>query len=409
MRTLHGVQDPQTLSKQLSASVGRTLEPGHAADRILNGDVFDTIEDLVARAERSIHIDLYKWKPGRASERILRALQEKRAAGVAVRIVVDHLGSVGGFIDEVKPKLEALGCEVRIFHPLPGTQPSKMLARDHRKLVVVDGRWGLTGGFAIWDAFLGNGHTKESWRDTALRLEGPGVRWMQQAFLENWLQAGGALPPLSDLPWPTPVGAGVTGAVVASSPRDRGGTKARALVRTLLAQSKKRLWMTVAYFTPDEGVMELLCDCSKQGVDVKLLLPGDIHDVPLVRDMGRGWYRTMLRSGVRVFEYQPAMMHAKTLVIDDHVSSVGSINMGSGSFGMLEDLAVVVWDRVLNRQLAEDFDEDLRHAREMDVRTIPLPAANPARWALRRAFTAVGQWVRGRREGEQTEAAGGSL
>ncbi len=403
------MQDFGPLSKQLGAATGRILEPGHAADRILNGAAFDAIEDLLRRAERSIHIVMYKWKPGHVSDRILRVIQERRAAGVSVRIVVDHTGSIDGFTEEVRPKLEALGCEVRLFHALLAHSPTKMLSRNHRKLVVVDGRWGMTGGFAFWDAFDGNGRTEDTWRDTALRLEGPAVRWMQQAFLENWLQSGGELPPLSDLPWPTPVGAGVQAAVVASSARDRGGTMARALFRTLLTQPKKRLWMAVAYFTPDEGVMEFLCNCAKGGADVKLLLPGRIHDVPLVRDMGRGWYRTMLRSGIRVFEYEPAMMHTKALVIDDHISVVGSTNMGAGSFEMLEELSVVVWDRVLNRQLAEDFDEDLRFAREMDESTIPMPAANPARRALRRAFSAVGHWVRGRREGEQTEASGGSL
>jgi cardiolipin synthase len=406
---LDSVHDHQQLSRQLTAATGRVLEPGHVVRRVKDGAVFDALEALIRRAQRSIHVVMYIWKDGVASDRVVEALREARARGVPVRIVVDHSGSHGGFVRSVKPRLEELGCDVRLFHALHRSEPSKLLARNHRKGVVVDGQWGLCGGFAIWDVFLGDGRQKDAWRDTNLLLQGPGVRWMQQAFLESWLQAGGELPPLDELPWPVAVPGGAHATAIASSPRDRGTTGTRALLRAVLTAPKKRLWIAVAYFAPDEQILELLTGRAKAGVDVRLLLPGPIHDVPMVRDIGRGWYRALLRAGVRVFEYQASMLHSKAMVVDQGASVVGSMNLGSGSLEMLEELGLVVWDPGLNQQLAEDFAADLEFADEIFENTIPLPLANPARRVLRRAWSAVGRLVRGAREGEQTEAAGGNL
>ncbi len=403
------------LSKTLQNATGRTLEPGHRVDLVNNGEVFDALEALIREARVSIHLVIYIWKPGRASDRVLDALAERRRAGVPVRIVVDRVGSRGGFTGEVMPRLQALGCEVRLYqHPLRAA-PGRVLARNHRKLVVVDGQKGLVGGFCIWDLFLGDGRNKEAWRDTNLRLEGPGVRYLQEAFLENWHDAGGELPPLSELPWPKALAeegavphdgaARVPVGVVHSSARQKDPTVARGLWRTVLEAPKARLWIASAYFAPEPELLSLLCARAQEGVDVRVLVPGPIHDVPPIREAGRAVYPALLRAGVRVYEYQASMMHAKTALVDDGWSVVGSVNLEPNAVNLLEENAAVVWSEPLAAQMARDFEADLAFAQELTAETVPRSLAHPARNVLLRGWTKVARWA-GRRAGARLDPVG---
>jgi cardiolipin synthase len=170
----------------LQQSLGVELRPGHQVTLLPNGAVFDALDQEIRKAQKSVHILLYIWEKGAASDRVVSALVERAKAGVACRILVDDFGSPD-FVKTVQPALVGAGCEVRIFRPLPGH--GDKLARNHRKVVVVDGRVGFTGGFGIRDNWLGDGVTGDAWRDTNVRFTGPAVTGAQQAIAENWQEA----------------------------------------------------------------------------------------------------------------------------------------------------------------------------------------------------------------------------
>lgn len=388
--------------KPLTASTGRVLEPGHEVQLLRNGRIFEALEAEIARAQVSVHIVMYIWKPGEASDRISAALIRKRREGVPVRVVVDRYGVRGGFVRKVQPRLEAEGIEVRLFRPPGAVSFPKTFARTHRKIVVIDGRIAFLGGWCIWDTFLGDGRSEEAWRDTNVRIRGPAVRFAQQAFLRNWTDAGGALPGLTEVPWPEQRVGDTPTAVIHSSSTDIGGTQANALLRALLPFARERLWIATAYFSPDPQHYEPICERARAGVDVRILTPGPVHDVPPIREAGRGLYPLLLESGVRLFEYQPTMMHAKTFVVDDRLCVVGSVNLEPNSTNMLEEDAAAFDSVALTSELARDFEADLHFTREITPRTIPAPVLTPPRRAVRWVASALAHLVRRARRREAT-------
>ena len=375
----------------LAQATGRVMEPAHRVEVIRNGAVFDALETLISSAEKSVHILMYIWKPGHASDRVLHAIEERRRAGVPVRVVVDQWGSRQGFTTQVQPRLEELGCEVRLY----GTTTT---AGSHRKVIVIDGQRGLTGGFGIWDTFLGDGRQPGEWRDTNVRVDGPVVRFMQQSFLDNWRKAGGPLPPLDELPWPVPAGA-IAAAFIDSSSRNFGGARARELMHLVFSSAKSRLWMSSAYFSPEPPQINALIATARANVDVRLLVPGPIHDVPAIREAGRATYRRLLDGGVRLWEYQSSMFHAKTTVLDEDVCVIGSINLEPLSMNLLEEGSLAFCSSELAAELSRDFEADLAHSLEITPENIPAPALQPGRNLFRRIATRVIQGLGGRQRG----------
>ena len=372
----------------LATATGRVLEAGNRVEVVRNGAVFDALESLIATAQKSVHICIYMWKPGHASDRVVHALEERRRAGVPVRVVVDHWGSRFGFAAKVRPQLEQLGCEVYLY----GTAS---VAGTHRKVVVVDGQRALTGGFGISDPFLGDGRAPEEWRDTNVRVDGPVVRFLQRAFLENWRKAGGPLPPLEELPRPQPAG-DVVAAFVDSSPTNLGATRAQDLMRVVLSSAKKRLWVSSAYFSPEPPHLEALIGTGRSGIDVRVLVPGPVHDAPPIREAGRGTYKRLFESGVRLWEYQPSMLHTKTTLVDEDLCVVGSINLEPLSMNVLDEGSLVFFSSEIAAELSRDFEADLAHAQEITVDTIPAPALQPERRLFRRIATRVIRGLRPR-------------
>ena len=393
-------------SQVIATATARSFEPSHAINLVRNGAIFDVMEEELARARVHIHIVMYIWKPGKASDRVLAVLAERRRAGIPVRIVVDRLGCRGGFTDEVLPKLEEMGCEVKLFHVPGRVGLAKSASRNHRKIVVVDGRVGIAGGWCLWDKFLGNGRAREEWRDINVRVRGPCVRFMQQAFLENWRECGGALPPPHQLPWPDQSAGDLPCTFVHSSGGEPGTPKARALVRALLPSAQRRLWISCAYFAPDDEQVELLRARAKAGIDVRVLVPGPIHDVPPVREAGRAVYAPLLEAGVRIWEYQPSMLHSKSMVVDEGLCVVGSINLEPMSLNVLEEASVLFWSAEHADRLAADFEEDASYSKEITRETIPAPALKPIRGAVRNASAAFASMVRMWRRGDRVSGLG---
>ena len=346
-------------------TVGVELTPGNQVRLVHNGDVFDVLEQEIRAARSSIHILVYIWRSGEPSERIIRALRE-RHPGVVCRVLVDPLGSIR-FEDSVKPQLVEAGCDVRIFRPLQGTismlDLKRFQARLHRKLAVRDGVSGITGGWGIWHTWIGDGRKAGEWRDDSLWVQGPAVRGIQLAFAQNWQEAGGEMLPATDFPEPMPTPgearAGFvthTGAPVLSN--------AERMTLLAIASAKKRLWISNSYFIPTGPIQDMLIAKVKEGVDVRVLTPGRHHDIPPVHEGQRATYARLLENGVRIWEYEVSMMHSKSLVVDDRLSMVGSTNLDPLAL-KAEEASLVVDDTALAAQLAQAFEADLAHSREI--------------------------------------------
>ncbi|MCP3169369.1 phospholipase D-like domain-containing protein [Myxococcus qinghaiensis] len=350
----------------LYQTVGVRMAPGNRLTWANNGAVFDVMVEEIGRARSSVHLVMFIWRPGRASDRLVEAMAERARAGVACRVLVDPLGSAG-FETSVKPRLEAAGCRAHLFRPLPADEN---LARNHRKLLVVDGRVGVTGGLAIQDEWLGEGLREEEWRDTNARVVGPVVEQMQQAFAENWQETTGELLPVSDFPTlaqPVPGldDAGAGWAAFVGSTANPEVTRAERLTQLMVRAATKRLWIAQSYFTPNGPLSELLQERARAGVDVRVLAPGDLNDQGIITVAQRASYAALLEAGVRVWEYQPSMMHAKTMLVDDRLVLVGSINYDPLSFNVLEEGSLVLEDINAAKQMEAFFLEDLSHAREV--------------------------------------------
>jgi cardiolipin synthase A/B len=346
----------------LYQSLGVRLAPGHNVTLLGNGSVFDGLEAQIRQARSSVHVLMYIWEEGSASDRMVRALIERAKAGVGCRVLVDAFGSPD-FEKDIRPGLVGAGCEVRIFRPLPGY--GDKLARNHRKVVVVDGRVAFTGGFGVRDNWLGDGVTAEGWRDANVRFAGPAVADAQQAFAENWQEAGGALLPPEA--FPALEASGPASAAFVTSTISPVLTRSERLVQLMIQAANKRLWIANAYFVPSKAILEMIERKASEGVDVRLLAPGKKSDSKTSFGIQHIEYDSLLEKGVRVWEYQPSMMHAKTMLVDDELACVSSMNLDPLSLGKLEEVALVVQDRAFAGALAQTFENDCVHARSLSA------------------------------------------
>lgn len=344
------------LSLALYQSVGVGLKPGHAVDLVLDEHILEALDAEIRRARESFHLLASHWRTGEASERLLRALAE-RQRGVACRVLVDPLYSPD-FTERVEPRLVEAGCEVRTFRPFIGDvvtfDEERLEARNHRQLVIRDGRGGLTGGSGVGPA----------WRDTYVYVEGPAVRQLQRAFAEAWQEAGGGLLPESAFPPLEPRGEARAGFVASTgSPML---SHSERMVQVLIASAKRRLWLTNACFIPTAATADMLIHKAREGVDVRILVPGIHHGGPHdVLAAQRAAYERLLSNGVRVWEYQPAPLHARTLLVDDRLAAVGSTNLEPNSNAKLAEGALVIEEPRLARALALSFERDLTHSVEI--------------------------------------------
>ncbi|WP_242343363.1 phospholipase D-like domain-containing protein [Anaeromyxobacter terrae] len=326
-----------------------------------DAEVFDALEEAIRAARRSVHFDVYIWKPGGAGDRLADLVCRRAREGVRMRILVDPMGSTG-FDEQLCPRLREAGCEVRYFRPLK-RRPFTFTGRNHRKLVVIDGRVGFTGGFGIAPEWSGDVPGSPTWRDSNVEVEGPVVRQMQVAFANHWIETGGFLLPPVELEWPRP--AGEARAAYVTSTDVVGLSHARWVTHVALAAAERRVWIANAYFVPPPEVLGTLCARRAKGVDVRLLLPGPYQDHGSVTFIQRRHYPRLDASGVKVYEYQPSMMHAKTMLIDDRLSLVGSMNLDFMSMEWLEEGALVVDDRTFARAFERRWHEDMARSRQV--------------------------------------------
>jgi cardiolipin synthase A/B len=344
---------------------GTPVVPGNRVEILLNGqEIFPTKLAMIRSARRTINYAQYVFESGKPAEEIAAALSERCRAGIQVNVLLDAVGALA-MPGQLRTEMTEAGCRVETFRPLRPFTLDRYNYRNHRRILVVDGVVGVTGGSGISGKWSGNGKEAGHWRDTDVRIEGPVVEQLQGAFAENWLEATGvaiggpAYFPRRRLDYKGDVDA----QVVRSSPA--GGSSAMYTVFLLaLSSAQRSIHITNPYFVPDEKMMSTLLDAAQRGVKVKLLIPGAI-DHNLVRQASRSAFGRLLTGGVLIYEYRPALLHAKTMVIDGIWSTVGSTNLDHRSFALNEELNVVVYDSDVAGRLEEVFQQDLANAKQV--------------------------------------------
>ena len=337
------------------------IHSGNQVKIFFNGDEkFASVAQAIEGATREILLETYILKDDATGHELAERLGRAVARGVTVRVLADAFGS-WMMSRAFWRRLQHLGIEARLFHPFWSKLWDHFI-RDHRKIIVVDGRVCFTGGMNVGNEYGSSRHAKGGlWRDTHARIEGPTAWEMALVFKEGWRRSGGGPFPIS--PFTAPDDHGVKTLVLDSMP-GRGFAETASVLAAMVGASRKRLWVTNSYFAPRRNALEVLARAAQRGVDVRLLLPG-ISDIPLVRHAGHGSFSQLLASGVRIFEYQPAISHAKTLVADDYVTVVGSSNLDFRSFHFNAECNVLILDDETGRRMVHAFETDLAESVEI--------------------------------------------
>jgi cardiolipin synthase len=338
---------------------------GNRVDVLLNGEeIFPAMLAAIPGARRTITYAQYAFEPGKTGLALVEALAERCRAGVRGHVLLDAIGALQ-FPAEYGELLKVSGCELVFFRPVRPYSLWRANNRNHRRVLVVDGELGFTGGSGVSAAWAGDGRIEGHWRDTDVRIHGPAVEYLQGAFAESWLEATGEVLGGADyFPRPIAPRGTVHAQVIRSGPA--GGSFAMYTTFLLaLSSARRSILITNPYVLLDQKMIEILAGASRQGVRVAFLVPGVI-DHPLVRHAGRSRFGELLRAGVEIYEYQPALLHAKTMVIDGVWSTVGSTNLDNRSFALNDELNAVFYDATVAERLERMFSDDLRYARRLD-------------------------------------------
>ena len=356
------VSEPQ-FPLVVTMMTGAWLASGNRVEVMLNGDgTYERLWGDLRSAQQSITLQLYYGAPGRMAATLQQILLERAKAGIRVLVLYDAFGTVD-IPEEHREALRAGGVMVEPFRPIRLSTLHLAQNRSHVRGVVIDSHIGWTGGFGIDDKWLGDGRNNGSWRETNVRFVGPAVRQLQAAFAAAWVEATGVL--FTGRAILAPQEDGVTAAGLLYTSPTLGSTAAERFFALSIAGARKTLYITNAYFAPDRSFIELLAAAARRGVDVRILTAGSRTDVNIVRLAGRAWYASLLGAGVRVYEWQPSTLHAKTFVVDGEWLTIGSMNFDNRSMALNDEATLMVWDPTAGHQMEQVFLEDLRHAQEI--------------------------------------------
>jgi cardiolipin synthase len=381
--TQYAVTDPQFF-RSMGQLLGPGIVPGNKVTALVNGDqIFPEMLAAIQRAQKTITFETYIYWSGEVGARFTDALVERARAGVKVHLLLDWFGSSRIDSDALR-RMEDAGVEVEKYHPLFWKGPLRVNHRDHRKLLVVDGRVGFTGGAGIADLWLGNGQDAAHWRDTQFKLEGPAVGQMQAAFMDNWMKTRNDVLHSEDY-FPALGPAGNDHAqVFFSSPRD-GVESVRLMYLLSIAAARKNIRLASPYFVPGDLMVEGLVEARKRGVEVEVILPGPITDTYFVGLASRDRWEPLLKAGVKIYEYQPTMYHTKVMIVDDIWVSVGSANIDSRSFRLNDEANLNVFSRDFAAEQIRIFEMDKAKAREV----------SPKEWHERGFWRRLGEALTG--------------
>jgi cardiolipin synthase len=344
-------------------ATGTSLTSGNRVQVLQDGDgTFPKLWEDLRSAQRSITLQVYYGAPGRVADSLSEILRERAGAGIRVFVLYDAFGTAD-MPDAYRHVLRASGIAVEPIRPIRLSTLHLAQNRSHVRGIVIDGRVGWTGGFGIDDKWLGDGHTNGSWRETNVRFEGPAVRQLQAAFAAAWVEATGMMYTGRAMIEELPDNGTVAGLLHATP--TLGSTAAERFFALSIASARHTLYITNAYFAPDRNFIDLLVAAVQRGVDVRILTAGPLDAVTVVRLAGRASYETLLAAGVRVYEWQPTTLHAKTFVVDGEWFTVGSINLDNRSMALNDEVTLMVLDRGHGGEMDRVFLGDLNDAQEI--------------------------------------------
>jgi cardiolipin synthase len=345
--------------------LGSEMVPHNDAKLLRNGDEsFGSMLEAIRGARASINVEQFIFNKGKIATQFAQALAQKALEGVEVRVLLDDWGSHPGSLEDV---MTSSGVKLRWYKPLRIYSIYKVGKRTHRKILTVDGRIGFTGGFGIDDRWMGNARNSDEWQDTNVRVEGPVVAQLQAVFMEDWVHTTGEVLNGQEQFPPIPAAGTMLAQTIAAS-RNDASSKAKLLYFMAIQAARKSIWIENAYFVPDSQIRQGLVNAVKRGVDVRAIVPGPHIDIPFVRMASRHHYGELLDGGVKIYEYQPTMMHSKVMVVDGIWTTIGSINFVNRSMKKNAEANVAIYDRgfagLVENMIVADLEKSQVFTRE---------------------------------------------
>ena len=357
-----------TASPDFERALGSLLGPGivggNAVTELLNGNqIFPPMLAAIQGAKKSITFETYIYWSGDIGKQFADALSERARAGVRVHVLLDWVGSAK--MDEsYLTEMKEAGVQIEKFHKPHWYNLARLNNRTHRKLLVVDGQVGFTGGVGIAPQWMGNAQDPDHWRDSHYLVRGPVVAQMQATFLDNWLKVTGKVLH-GELYFPPIAPAGAQKAQMFSSSPSSGSESMQLMYHLAITAAERSIDLSVAYFVPDELTQKHLMDALARGVRVRFITPGEHTDTDTVKAASRATWGPLLQAGALIYEYQPTMYHCKVMIVDQLLVSVGSTNFDNRSFRLNDEANLNVYDAAFARRQTEVFEEDLKRSRRV--------------------------------------------
>jgi cardiolipin synthase A/B len=360
---LYETKDPQ-FHRAMGSLLGPGILGGNRAQELLNGDqIFPAMLAAIRGAERSITFETYIYWSGDIGREFATALADRARAGVKVHVLLDWVGSAK--IDEaLLQQMQSAGVDVRKFHKPAWYNLARLNNRTHRKILVVDGKTGFTGGVGIAPKWTGSGQDAEHWRDSHFLIKGPVVAQMQAVFMDNWLKVTGYVMH-GEAYFPALPAVGKSDAQVFSSSPSGGSESMQLMYHLSITAAARSIDLSSAYFVPDDLTSKTLKQALERGVKIRIITPGEIIDTETVRAASRGRWGPLLQAGAEIYEYQPTMYHCKVMIVDSLLVSVGSTNFDNRSFRLNDEANLNIFDTTFAGRQTQVFEEDLRRAKRV--------------------------------------------
>lgn len=362
------VEPPVVGSPEFNQALGHLLGPplltGNKIESFYNGiEIFPAMLEAIQSAKKSITFEAYIYWSDEIGQKFINALIERANAGVKIHLLVDWMGS-RNFKNEYLEKLRAAGIEIELYRPLSFANLLRMNNRTHRRILVVDGKVGFTGGVGISNDWDGNGDIPEKWRDTQYRIEGPVVNSLQSAFMDNWLKVREKVLHGPDY-FPIVEKAGDSIAQVFKSSPEFGGESVRLMYQLAISSARKSINLSSAYFLPDELFIKELIKARERGVKIQIIVPGPHSDTHIVKKASRAHWGELLKAGIEIYEFQPARYHCKILIVDELFVSVGSTNFDNRSFTHNDESNLNLIDAAFAASESMAFEKDKSLSRQV--------------------------------------------
>lgn len=360
---LYSTAHPQ-FERALGSLLGPGIVGGNAVTELINGDqIFPPMLAAIKSAQKSVTFETYIYWSGDIGKQFADALSERARAGVPVHVLLDWVGSAK-MEESYLAEMKEAGVQIEKFHKPHWYNLARLNNRTHRKLLVVDGQMGFTGGVGIAPAWTGNAQDPDHWRDSHYLVRGPAVAQMQATFLDNWLKVTGKVLH-GEAYFPAIAPAGGQKAQMFSSSPSSGSESMQLMYHLAITAAERSIDLSVAYFVPDDLTRKLLMDALARGVRVRLVTPGEHTDTETVKAASRATWGELLQAGAEIYEYGPTMYHCKVMIVDQLLVSVGSTNFDNRSFRLNDEANLNVYDAAFAQRQTQVFEDDIRRSRRV--------------------------------------------